>query len=173
MNEYSPKFPTSVSGKDWRRPLRHPEMEAIGRRAAWLYEHADLSNDERAMLLLGYRELRAGDEIVAQVVKRYRIIVSTAAEAALGTGTDLSKRLPYNPAICPDRVPRREVHYVPEIELNYLLTQVGGFANRFGTYISHLESRYGQPAQIIKPMVLEGMKRRGAAVDDDQPGDPF
>lgn len=56
--DYSPRFPRCVNGKDWREPLDHPEIEKIARQADRLYQTTALTNDERGLLIKTYRELQ-------------------------------------------------------------------------------------------------------------------
>jgi hypothetical protein len=57
-DDYSPKFPRCVNGKDWREPLDHPDIEKIARQADRIYQGTPLTNDERGLLLKAYRELQ-------------------------------------------------------------------------------------------------------------------
>lgn len=61
MNDYSPKFPRSVSGREYRKPFDHPDIEKLGKQADRLYRNAPLSDDERAQLLKIHADLAIAD----------------------------------------------------------------------------------------------------------------
>jgi hypothetical protein len=54
---FQPKWPRSVSGKNYRTPFRFAEQEAISRRADRLYRFAPLADAERELLLRSHADL--------------------------------------------------------------------------------------------------------------------
>lgn len=63
--DYSPRFPRAVNGKDWRPALDHPGIEAIARRADCLYRAA-MPDDMRGLLIKKYQELEKADRYLAR-----------------------------------------------------------------------------------------------------------
>lgn len=57
MSQFDPVFPRTVAGTEWRAPLSNPEIEAIAKRADYLYRYAQLSEDHRALMLVQYGRL--------------------------------------------------------------------------------------------------------------------
>ncbi|GLS30561.1 hypothetical protein SAMN04488498_103122 [Mesorhizobium albiziae] len=64
-SDYTPKFPRSISAGDYRLPLDHPDVEAVGRRADRLYQTAPLSDDERGLLIKKYAGLEDADRFLS------------------------------------------------------------------------------------------------------------
>ncbi|MET3841385.1 hypothetical protein [Bradyrhizobium sp. OAE829] len=53
-SEFSPKFPRSIAGGDYRTPLDRPDVEAVAARADHLYRTFSLSDEDRALLIERY-----------------------------------------------------------------------------------------------------------------------
>jgi len=64
--DYSPRFPRCVNGKDWRPALDHTDIETIGRRADRLYRSASLPDDVRGLLIKKYQEFEKADRYLAR-----------------------------------------------------------------------------------------------------------
>lgn len=62
MSDFTPKFPRSVCGGDYRLPLYHPDVEAVAARLASLYETVSLTAAQRALALRLYAELAEADD---------------------------------------------------------------------------------------------------------------
>jgi hypothetical protein len=54
---FQPKWPRSVSGKNWRTPSRIPSREAFSKRADKLYRFAPLTDADRELLLRAHSDL--------------------------------------------------------------------------------------------------------------------
>jgi hypothetical protein len=54
---FQPKWPRSVSGKNWRTPSRIPSREAFSKRADKLYRFAPLADADRELLLRAHSDL--------------------------------------------------------------------------------------------------------------------
>ncbi|SDP38317.1 hypothetical protein SAMN04488061_2790 [Filomicrobium insigne] len=67
MSNFTPKFPRSVSGRDWRKPLDGNDFEQLAERMDRLYSTVELSVYERAMLLKVYEGLVVLDKRWARV----------------------------------------------------------------------------------------------------------
>lgn len=77
------KLPAAVSGGDYRIPLKHPEIDIVGKALDQLYRNADLGDDRRTELLGLYKDLRQAD----------RFILNTWGQKPL-PATDLRPMLP-------------------------------------------------------------------------------
>jgi hypothetical protein len=69
MSEFSPQFPRTVAGADWRTSLVHPEIEAIAKRADHLYRHYGLSEEHRVEMLMRYAYLVEADKAIDRLGK--------------------------------------------------------------------------------------------------------
>jgi hypothetical protein len=77
MTEFALKYPyqRSVSGKN-HDTLKHPEVEAIGSRAACLYRKMPLTNDERDILLRAYSGLVRSERLLWQSHRGQPILIT-------------------------------------------------------------------------------------------------
>lgn len=76
MNDYSPQFPPCVSGGGFRKPLDHPDIESIGKQADHLYRATTLNDDDRAMLLKIYSELKKADRFLARRLRNQPVWIT-------------------------------------------------------------------------------------------------
>ncbi|MER8440718.1 hypothetical protein NKH36_33150 [Mesorhizobium sp. M1312] len=147
-SDYSPRFPRSISGNDFRLPLDHPEIEAVGRRADRLYRTAKLSDDERAWLLKKYAGLEVAD----------LYLMGALGDRPLPK-TDLR---PCRPRLGGGTAgPTIEDH--------------AGFVTRMLEYVERLERSNSGAAAIVDdiPTALDpAASERPVSVDDDRLGDP-
>jgi hypothetical protein len=65
---FTPQFPRTVAGTEWRAPLDHPEIEAIAKRLDHLYRNFSLSEAHRAEMLVRYSHLVRADEAIESLV---------------------------------------------------------------------------------------------------------
>lgn len=63
-SDFTPQFPRTVAGTEWRAPLAHPEIEAIAKRSDHLYRNTGLSEGHRAELLVRYSLLVEADALI-------------------------------------------------------------------------------------------------------------
>lgn len=76
MHDFTPRFPRSVSGRDFRVPLDHPDIEAIARRIDRLYRAAPLTNEDRGRLLKIYEGLEQVDYCLARRLRTQRLPIT-------------------------------------------------------------------------------------------------
>ncbi|KAB2720950.1 hypothetical protein F9K73_13610 [Brucella intermedia] len=57
MSEFTPKWPHSISGQDYRLPLDNEQFEAMAKRLDAIYRKPTLSDDSRGLLLKVYSDL--------------------------------------------------------------------------------------------------------------------
>ncbi|NKB83744.1 hypothetical protein [Brucella grignonensis] len=57
MSEFTPTWPRSISGHDYRLPLDDEQLEAIAKRLNAIYRKHDLSDESRGLLLKVYSDL--------------------------------------------------------------------------------------------------------------------
>ncbi len=84
QQDFAPVFPRSVSGRNYRPPLNHPDIEALGQRMDAAYQLFPLSEATRAVLLKTYDGLKKGSvdcPLVAEFTERTgkKVIIRPAA----------------------------------------------------------------------------------------------
>lgn len=127
MNRFVPKYPRTVAGRNWRKPLRHPQIEAIGKRADWLYRDCAILEGERSRLLQTYSDLRKADRFLKNALNERPLPdVSTAFRPICfnGWGDENTS----------------EAGHMVEIATGYVL--------RVSEFIAKLEQRYSSKAAI-------------------------
>lgn len=145
-SEFTPKFPRSISGGDFRTPLIHPEVEAIAKRADHLYREFGLSEDHRVEMLLRYGYLVEADRAIDRLSK----IVS---------GITLED----DPGIRPARP-------ISGKQLGGEIRDVAvGFALRMAEWVQRLEDVYGVTAW---KRLGEVASRDGSEIYDAKTGEP-
>lgn len=65
QQDFTPVFPRSISGKQFRLPLTHERIEGIGLRADRAYQQFSLTDAERSSLIKAYSGLKAVDRSIA------------------------------------------------------------------------------------------------------------
>lgn len=121
--EFTPQFPRTVAGSEWRAPLIHPEIEAIAKRADHLYREFGLSEDHRVEMLLRYALLAEADKAIVTLSK-------------IASGITLLN----DPGIRPARPVSDRASYgeIRDVAI--------GFALRFSEWVQRLENVYGLTA---------------------------
>jgi hypothetical protein len=125
-SEFSPKFPRSISGGDYRIPLDHPDVEAIAARADHLYRTFSLADEDRARLLARYADIAAASAYLWGAIGEKRIE---------DNGLRPTSRKP-----CTREVATGEHVGGHEIARNI------GFIFRYRDYVKRLEDKYGVTA---------------------------
>ncbi|HEV2897372.1 MAG TPA: hypothetical protein VGX71_05925 [Pseudaminobacter sp.] len=151
-DDYSPRFPRSISGNEYRPPLDHPDIEAVGRRADRLYRTAPLTDDERPLLLKKYDGLKAAD-----------LFLTGRLDERPLPETDLRPVRPWSGDGLAGSVTEYHV----------------GFVARTREYVERLERRYTRSATVDddltddRPIATDpSASERPVLANDDQPGDP-
>ncbi|MCA6110465.1 hypothetical protein [Bradyrhizobium cenepequi] len=158
MSEFTPKFPRTVSGAEWRAPLDHPEIEAIAKRLDHLYRNFSLSEAHRAEMIVRYSYLVRADEAIDR-------LVTSIAEFSGSMAADV--RPLGDPGIRPKK---------PTCgggSAGDGLNAAVGFALRLAAWVQRLEDIYGVTAwrklgEIVNRDEGEVRDARGGA---PQPGD--
>lgn len=160
MPDYTPKFPRTVSGQDYRLPLHHPDVEAVGARLACLYESVSLKPHHRAQALRGYADLVIADDGI------WNCMGDTPIEGGVEAGELRPKR-----PILPEVEITKRVHHVmsdddkmipipfPELRFGALI----GFVARVNEWCARLENAYGATAY----------RRLGEIAKRDAAGNPL
>lgn len=160
MLDFTPKFPPTVGG-DWRRPLHHSQLEALGKRMVALY-FKPLKEDERGKLIVHYG---------------YLIPVDLRLVRMLGDAV-----LPYSGErpMLPDPVGTLLTEPASYNEGD-VLNRLVGYVCRVDEYVKALEKRYLElrPAAVTSlgpndpdPVPADGWQRRiGEPVPADEPDD--
>lgn len=119
-SDFTPKFPRTVAGTEWRSPLAHPEIEAIANRVDHLYRNFSLSEDHRAELLLRYAYLAEADKAIDTLGK-------IASSITLEDDPGIRPARPINGNASGGEIRDAAV----------------GFALRFAAWVQRLEDMYG------------------------------
>ncbi|WP_441256161.1 hypothetical protein AB7Z32_02855 [Bradyrhizobium sp. 482_C4_N1_1] len=122
-SEFTPKFPRSIAGGDYRVPLDHPDVEAIAARADHLYRTFSLSDDDRARLIARYADIAAASEYLWGAIGEQRVA---------DNGLRPTSRKP-----CTREVATSETVGGHEMARNI------GFVFRYRDYVKRLEDKYG------------------------------
>lgn len=143
MADYTPLFPRSVSGGNFRLPLHHPDVEAVGARLADLYEIVSLKPHHRAQALRGYADLVIADDYIWNCM----------GDAPIEGGIDAGELRPKRPVL-PEVEVKKRVHHVvtdddtlvmipfPELRFGTLI----GFVARVNEWCARVEDAYGVTA---------------------------
>jgi hypothetical protein len=132
-SEFTPKFPRSISGGDYRTPLDHPEIEGVAKRLNHLYRNYGLSETHRAEMLVRYALLAKADKAIDTLT------ASMAKFAGDGQLVD-SASLPLgDPGIRPKKPLRGG-------STGDALNAAVGFALRLAEWVQRLEDLYGVTA---------------------------
>jgi hypothetical protein len=67
MSEFTPQFPRTVAGTEWRAALSNSDLEAIAMRADHLYRNTGLSEEHRAKLLARYALIVEADALIEEL----------------------------------------------------------------------------------------------------------
>jgi hypothetical protein len=134
MSEFTPKFPRSISGGDYRTPLDHQDVEAVARRLDHLYRSYGLSEAHRAEMLARYALLAEADKAIDT------LIASMARFAGDGQLVDNAPLPLGDPGIRPKK-PRSGGSTAGDG-----LNAAVGFALRLAEWVQRLEDLYGVTA---------------------------
>lgn len=148
-SDYAPKFPRAVNGGDWRAPLDHPEVEAIGKRADRLYRTVSLADEDRAMLIKIYAELASTDSWLSRTIGE-RVLPETTVRPRSSSRPGWDDRA------------------VPDIEWRV------GFVARAGAYVERLEQRHAEALDVVLRPAHAVERVKPVLVDDTPdmgPGD--
>lgn len=125
LKEYTPIYPRSVSGKKYRLPLNHPQIEAIAARADAVYR-GTLTDHERGTLLKLYRHLKhTGRSIYRREGEKSLPKTEVRPKSLNVKASDLVGCGPW------------------EIE--------AGFIWRISEYVERLERKYGADTPVSEP----------------------
>lgn len=151
MPDYTPLFPRSVSGGDYRLPLYHPDAEIVAARLSSLYESVSLKPEHRALALRLYAELVDADAGIWDAM----------GDSPIDDNGKRPRRA--LPPEC-DRVsPAIEFMTNPKFE-----TRVG-FVFRVGEWVQRLEDAYGVTAYRSLGDVQDRRKPRPIDATTSQP----
>lgn len=146
MSEFTPQFPRSISGGDYRTPLDRAEIEALAKRLDHLYRNYGLSETHRAEMLVRYALLVEADKAIEA------LIVSISKFASDGEIASLLG----DPGVRPKK-PRGGGSVGSD------LNAAVGFALRLAEWVQRLEDLYG----------LTAYRKLGEIVNRDEGGNPL
>lgn len=145
-SDFTPQFPRTVAGTEWRAPLDHPEIEAIAKRLDHMYRNFGLSEAHRAEILARYAHLAKADEAIDSLLTSTQKL----------SGRDTTDVLPLgDPGIRPKK-PRHGNSVGEGLHLAV------GFVRRLAEWVQRLEDTYGVTA----------WKRFGEIVNHDEDDNP-
>lgn len=148
MSNFTPVFPRSVSGGDYRLPLHHPDVEAVATRLSGLYESVSLKPQHRGQALRLYADLIVADDGIWNCM----------GDAPIEAG-DLRPKRP----ILPEVDIKKRVHRVlsdtdemtaiafPDLRFGTLV----GFVARVSEWVDRLEIAYGVAAYRALGVIVE------------------
>ena len=146
MSDFTPKFPRSISGGDYRIPLDHPDIEAVAKRLDHLYRNYGLSETHRAEMIARYALLADADKAIEALI----------ASIAKFASDDQIASLLGDPGIRPKK-PRGGGTVGSDLNVAV------GFTLRLAEWVQRLEDVYGVTA----------WKRFGEIVPRDEDGNPL
>ncbi|MGB3271339.1 MAG: hypothetical protein WBA66_00380 [Xanthobacteraceae bacterium] len=123
-SDFTPQWPRTVAGADWRAPLYRPELEAIAKRADHLYRTYSLSEEHRAWMLVQYGRLVEADKLI------------DALSRIMG---EISLR--NDPGVRPSKPMKHGIGSNSET-----INGAVGFAPRLADWVQKLEDHYGVTA---------------------------